>query len=336
MKARFKSVLIICLTIALLSFTCFKTYQIFSYKASNQTYITEHIKLPTMKAQQKLSATQPSQQDFPFALPEAPNSDLIENTYAGYLPKISSDGLTAYRYYAAPFDAKAYRGSIAIAVGPFELTDTTIYPKIDMLPHQVSLILSPYTNNIQKVIDYARQRGHEIYLSVPLESLTFPINDTGPDTLLINYSKKTNLDQLNRILGKGTGYVGLINLDGGRFVSYESQMRFFLTVLDKRGIAFIDASSNLRSLTIALSKQIGGLSSRIKQNNIYDQIIDENTLLTRLNKLSNFAKYNKTAIAIFNAAPITIETLNEWHQSKPDDISFSPLSESFLPKILQD
>lgn len=319
---------LICLTLIsllLILLASLKTYAVFSYQAPQKdVFIASTIDLPVIE---NLIPEKPVE-SFPHALPKAPNDLLIENTYEGYLPQTHED-LTPFDYYSAPFDTAAYQGIISTVVGPFELNDTSIYPKIDALPHQVSLVLSPYTYHLQKVIDYARQRGHEVYLTIPFESLTFPADDPGPDTLMVNYSKKTNLIQLNTILGKASGYVGLVNLDGGRFVAYETQMRFFLTIMKKRGLGFVDGSSNLRSLTSSIAQQLNTHTLRVKSDNIFQETSNADGVLNDLNKLAGFAKYNKNTIALFNADPITIETLIKWYASKPSEIDLAPLSTGF-------
>ena len=63
------------------------------------------------------------------------------------------------------------------------------------------------------------QLGHEVLLEVPMEPFDFPDSDPGPHTLRAGEDEDANIERLNWALSRFTGYAGVTNLLGQRFLS---------------------------------------------------------------------------------------------------------------------
>ncbi len=112
-----------------------------------------------------------------------PNEDLIELTDAGELPTISASGLRPVDFYARPWSGA--RGTrIAIVIGGIGLSQTGSQMAIRDLPEDITLAFAATGNSLQRWMQEARRKGHEIVLQVPMEPFDFPANDPGRGTLL--------------------------------------------------------------------------------------------------------------------------------------------------------
>ena len=87
------------------------------------------------------------------------------------------------------------------------------------LPPGVTLGFAPYAGDVQHWVNEARQFGHEVVLEVPMEPFDFPDSDPGPHTLRAGVDEDSNIQRLTWTLSRFTGYAGVTNLLGRRFLS---------------------------------------------------------------------------------------------------------------------
>ena len=117
---------------------------------------------------------------------------------------------------------------------------------VDM-PPAITLAFLPYTDDVQRWVGEARKRGHEVLLEVPMEPYDFPDSDPGPHTLRAGNGEDSNIDRLTWSLTRFTGYAGVTNLLGGRFMADANALEPVMTFLARRGLVFFDAGPAQRS-----------------------------------------------------------------------------------------
>jgi hypothetical protein len=176
----------------------------------------------------------------------APQTDIVaedamagfhESTTYGFLPIKRDDGQTIFDAYRIPFTTSATADQqINLIVYDIGLSDSATELALNSLPKNTNIIISPYANNIQKIITSARAKGFEAWLFVPLEPTNFATNDTGPKTLLMNASLEENNKNLLSILGLATGYTGIITDKNNLFTQNEAAYKQFNDTLSARGI----------------------------------------------------------------------------------------------------
>ena len=143
---------------------------------------------------------------------------LIEQTAQGPLPKIGADGRTPMTAYAPP--VAPFKGPrIAIVVNGLGLSARTTSAAIQTLPAAVTLSFAPYESDVQRWVGEARRAGHEVLLEIPMESYDFPDSDPGPHTLRAAAGEESNTERLVWSMTRFTGYAGITNLQGGRFLA---------------------------------------------------------------------------------------------------------------------
>ncbi len=174
-----------------------------------------------------------------LALPPAPIAGLSAPGPNGPLPVIGPDGRTPAEAYARPFHANG-RPKVAIVVGGLGLNARATRDAIERLPGEVTLSFVPYAEGLQGWIDLAREHGHEVLLETPMEPVDYPDNDPGPYTLLASSGPAETTKRLEWLLSRATGYFGLTNYLGSRFLNSDPAMAAFTTALKARGLAFVD------------------------------------------------------------------------------------------------
>ncbi|MGP1397539.1 MAG: divergent polysaccharide deacetylase family protein [Inquilinaceae bacterium] len=266
---------------------------------------------PEIEAEPDAAATaDQADEDLAPAVPPGPDPDLIEASPVGNLPRIGPDGRQPWQAYAQPFDTADTRPRIAIVVTELGLSEAPTRIAVEALPAGVTLAFAPYAEGLDAWISAARAAGHEALLMVPMEPNTYPTDDPGPHTLLTNLPAEDNASRLEWLLGRATGYVGIVNIMGSRFTETATALRPSAELLASRGLMFLDARTSPRSVVADVGQEIGlpvAVSDRDIGDNPAAGVIDQ-----RLAELEALARDRGAAVATVQPYPVAMERLNQW------------------------
>ncbi|MGA9794854.1 MAG: divergent polysaccharide deacetylase family protein [Rhizomicrobium sp.] len=234
---------------------------------------------------------------------------LIEQTSEGPLPRIADDGRTPMAAYAPPIAAgKGPR--IAIVITGLGISAKMTAAAIAGLPAGVTLAFAPYSDDVQRWVNEARQQGHEVLLEVPMEPYDFPDSDPGPHTLRAAASEDTNIGRLKWSLTRITGYAGVTNLLGGRFLGDSNSLEPVMTFLQRRGLLFFDSGPVQRSAAPNVAKNLG--APYVQASSAIDAIQTGMEIDERLSDLETRARANGAAAGSGFLYPVTIERVANW------------------------
>lgn len=246
-------------------------------------------------------------------LATSPDSRLVERSRFGLLPKVGPDGATPAQIYARPLGPAPTTkpaGRIALLVGGLGISQNGTAEAIAKLPGPVSLGFAPYGTELERSVQRARGGGHEIFLQVPMEPFDYPDNDPGPQTLLAGPKAAENIDRLHWLLGRFTGYVGIVNFLGGRLTADDAALSPILREIAGRGLMVVDDGSSARSLLApsAIKAQIPTL----KVDRVIDGVTRADAIDQELQKLEALARERGVAIGAATALPVSIERIVRW------------------------
>jgi uncharacterized protein len=220
------------------------------------------------------------------------------------LPIIAADGRTAAQAYARPFVSNG-KPRVAMVVGGLGLNPRYTRQAIEQLPAEVTLSFVPYRDDLQSWIDLARAHGHEVLLEAPMEPNDYPDNDPGPFTLMASGPPQETAKRTEWLLSRATGYFGLTNYLGSKFVTSEAGMSAFAQTLKVRGVAFIDDGS--------AAKRGGGILRASADKIIDDQLAGE-AIGQKLSELESTAAKRGQALGSGFSYPITLAQVAIWAQ----------------------
>ena len=235
---------------------------------------------------------------------------LLEKTAQGSLPIIAADGRKPMQAYARPFDAADTRPHIAVVIGGFGLSAGATKLALDHLPPAITVSFAPYASDLQYWVDAARAAGHEVLVEVPMEPFDFPASDPGPHTLLTSAGEKENAKRLYWALSRATGYVGVTNLLGGRFLSEDKSIEPMLSELNKRGLLFFDNGASARSIAAAAAERLD--APHVTGALLLDAVQNHAAIEVKLADLELQARENGVGVASGILYPITIQQVSEW------------------------
>jgi polysaccharide deacetylase 2 family uncharacterized protein YibQ len=234
---------------------------------------------------------------------------LIENTAQGPLPRIADDGRKPMTVYAAPAPALA-KFKIAIVVGGLGQSVMATTAALNGLPAGVTLGFAPYADDVSQWVAQARAQGHEVLLEIPMEPYDFPDSDPGPNTLRVGQDDEANLQRLIWALSRFTGYAGVTNLLGQRFLSDSGALSPTLTYLNRRGLYFFDNGAASQSMVPMVAGQVG--IPVAQSGAALDTMPTAAEIDRRLAELETQAKANGSAVGSAFLYPVSIARIAVW------------------------
>ncbi|ATC33896.1 divergent polysaccharide deacetylase family protein [Caulobacter vibrioides] len=236
-------------------------------------------------------------------LPQAPMAGLsAPGPGGGLLPIIAADGRTVADAYARPFTPDG-RPKVSVVIGGLGLNAQTTRAAIETLPGEITLSFAPYAEGLQGWIDLARAHGHEVLLETPMEPADYPANDPGPYTLIATNRPDDTVRKLEWLMSRATGYFGLSNYLGARFVDNDQAMNTFNAALKARGLAFIDDG---------LAARRAGPIPRASADRVIDDELSASAIDAQLRALETGAASRGQSLGSGFAYPVTINQVRTW------------------------
>ncbi|WP_073954739.1 divergent polysaccharide deacetylase family protein [Thalassospira sp. TSL5-1] len=249
----------------------------------------------------------------PDPLRPAPIPGMDEEGSFGRIPRIAEDGRTPAKVYARPFTLEPEQPYVAVIVTGLGLNEDRTTKAIEDLPLNISLALSPYADNLPKIVARARQMGHEVFLQLPMEPDDFPLSDPGPRALMTTLPEGENLVRLEWLLARFPGYAGVVGHLGSKFANLDSAIRPVIDFLDKTGLMYVDGSNTgMVSLAAQLAANAGEPNAIVDFN--IDTVPSRRAIDAQLAALVNKAKTEGYAIGLAQSYPVTISRLRNWAQ----------------------
>ncbi len=269
------------------------------------------------------------------ALVPAPAAGFVEVTALGALPRMAGGNRTPAQIYARPVSLNVIHSDspkIAIVLGGMGLNPALTSRAVKDLPPDVTLAFAPYGNDLQAQVNAARREGHEVMLQVPLEPVGFPATNPGPKTLLADGASGDNLDALLWHMSRFTGYVGLINYMGGRFLGNAQALTPLMAEMRKRGLLFVEDGSLPLSATTAVAGSTHAQTRRA--NTVIDSDPTPQSIAASLQLLEQEAQTNGFAIGTGSGLEVTIDAVRDWAKDAGErGVIIIPVSAAFKGRL---
>ncbi len=262
----------------------------------------------------------------------APSKAMLETVkgLSNPLPMIDKKGRKPWEVYARPLTGNEKGRRIAIMVFGLGLSRAASMAAIRKLPPEVSLVFEPYANNLKDWLLRSRMAGHEVFVSLPMESNQFPIKDPGPLALTTSVQASENLRRLHTVLSSFGGYVGVVSTMGSKFSTADAQLKPILLEIKNRGLMYVDATSISTSSAPTIAAEIG--LPVVKSKLILDNPPSSENIQKRLTQLERAASKNAAAIAVVRPFPVSIVEIQSWVKTLNEkNLALVPVS-SFVKK----
>ena len=251
------------------------------------------------------------------ALSPAPVAALVEDKNdIGQLPVIASNGAQPWQVYARPVDPGITAPRIAIRFEGIGLSRQASLGVINKLPPEISFVLSPYGRNLNDWVFRSRLAGHELFMSLPMESENFPVEDAGPLALDTRIQLAENRRRMETVMASAQGYVGLVTMMGSRFMKADGQVRRVLEDVKARGLMFVVGGNRRRNEVFPLATELN--LPRVESEKYIDDEPRIQQIRESLDRLESLAKERGAVLAMARPYPVTIKSVLDWIATLPD------------------
>jgi hypothetical protein len=213
-------------------------------------------------------------------------------------------------------------------VGGLGISQTATAEAIAKLPSDVTLAFAPYGGDLEKHVAAARDDGHEVMLQAPMEPFDYPDNDPGPHTLTVSAKPQENIARLHWVMGRFTGYVGVLNYMGGKLTADEGAFTPVLREIGARGLVFMDDGSSTRSLAGTVGPAVQTQTARADL--VIDRTPRPDAVDKQLERLEQIARQRGFAMGSASALPVSIDRVAQWARSlEARGVLLVPVSSAF-------
>ena len=222
--------------------------------------------------------------------------------------------------------------NVAVVVLQKDISATFTRNMVNALDSFVTIALQPQ-NLKADIVDFIRNKKHEILISIPMEPINFPDNNPGPLTLLTGLTFDENSKNLEKILNITNQSVGFINIDGGRFAVSKNDFLPVLERISSKKLFFVNASSYDNSITDSILQASSAISENFATLLPYDYLSEER-LKELFTSVDTAIKSNpkKLHLVILYASGLSVKNLKSWIEVNKQNYNFITLSSYFLEK----
>lgn len=241
-------------------------------------------------------------------------------TQDGMLPRKDASGLTPRQAYAyqtpmLPTGTK----KLAVIVLEMGLTDRLTQSAL-ALPAPVTLAYDATATGLADQINAARAAGHEVMLDIPMEPRTYPLDDPGPDTLLVSAPPRLLLEQLRALLARGPGAVALLSRSGDYFMTQSGALWPILQELGLRGLGWVslgqkDSQNGETDLSMAVAEKQKLPAARATL--VLDEQPGDSAVRSQFDAALTQLETSGQVLVIVHAYPATLTLLNMLLQTLP-------------------
>lgn len=218
------------------------------------------------------------------------------------------DGDMPWRKFAALTPDAGDKPVIAIVIDDAGLDQPRTARTVE-LPGQITIAYLPYARDLQSQVNAARSAGHEVMLHMPMEPSSSSI-DPGPHALLASYDRKTILNEMNWMLDRFDGYIGVNNHMGSKFTADSERMQIVMEVMKARGLMFLDSRTSAQSVAYSTAGSFG--VPALTRDIFIDDADDATKIAEMLARTERVAKQQGYAIAIGHPRDLTLGALAKW------------------------
>ena len=254
-------------------------------------------------------------------LPPAPYDGLTEVNQFGALPVIGKNNLTPFKAYQKPFVPDIKKPAIAIGVSGIGMSQNLYEGVFDKLVPSVSIILSPYVDDVDDVQKAARAKGYETWLNLPLETKRFPYEDPGSLGILAKAGLKFNQDNLRRVLSTTSGYAGIAAYTDSAFLDAKPMLSGILSDVMLRGLGVFEMNTarDAMSLNLAIANRSPHVAASVKA--------EDKSLEQSFADLKNTAPRDRRAAGGIEVSPAMLSSFQEQiAKARQEGFEIVPLS----------
>jgi len=296
----------------ILGFFLISSLLFWAWVSSNKTQETIQSKLPSKTAIIDLSGTVDITSTLTIQ-PDISDADTNEGNDISMQDVVTNTLISDTEEKAPSPSAMSGKAKLSFIITELGLSEKTTKTIVENLRPEIGITLSPYAPNLQEQIEFIKKDGHNVFINLPLETEDYPMNDSGPLTLMTASSANKNLGRLKELLEMAKNYDGFVAQKNHIFNAEDANVNPAIRKIFTEGFPIIDSNTKGKSF-------LGTLAARrnypFAQNEIW---LDDNLTPEAINKkiaaINEYGQAGQNLIVMLRPYPSSIKALQK-HLSK--------------------
>lgn len=201
---------------------------------------------------------------------------------------------------------------IAIIMTDVGVNEDFFQTALDKLPPHVTFAIRADAPDLQNKINKSREKGHEVFLMIPMEPDGYPYNDPGSDPLLSFLDADENLGRIKARTGQVSGVVGIVPFMGQAFTRNPEASEPIAKWLVDSGYMFLDMTSVKRRSSMADAFVLDGGKYVAYPSQMEDCMSDEQLKTIKLDYIETVADRERISVGVITCVPKSIDLLAAW------------------------
>lgn len=106
---------------------------------------------------------------------------------------------------------------------------------------EINIAVLPFKPSVTDKVKEWTRSAHEVITEIPMESLNYPAEDPGENTLLTGLKANENISRLEGFLARTPGVRGILSLNGTRFTAVRRDIAPIIRYLKSKNLLFVDS-----------------------------------------------------------------------------------------------
>ncbi len=195
-------------------------------------------------------------------------------------------------YYADSGIYKQKKTRLAIVIDDFGYFGGELLDKFIQLDKGLTFSILPHLAHSQEAMQKAVNAGIETMIHMPMEPLSFPTNDPGPDAIYVHQSEKEIERRVEKYISELTACKGANNHMGSLATADEEVMRVVLHTLKNHNLYFVDSKTTTSSVAHDTAQKL--LMKSLENDFFLDTPnLSDETMNQKIAQLKNMMKKTK-------------------------------------------
>jgi len=125
------------------------------------------------------------------------------------------------------------------------------------LPVPLTVAVMPFMPSTKKDAELAHQRGHDVFVHMPMEPNKGKKSWLGPGAITADLSDEEIRQRVQKAIDDVPHAIGMNNHMGSKITANEHIMRIIMEVVKERGLIYLDSKTTDKSVAVKLAAEMG-------------------------------------------------------------------------------
>lgn len=169
------------------------------------------------------------------------------------------------------------------------------------LPVPLTVAVMPFLPSTKKDAELAHQKGHDVFVHMPMEPVKGKRSWLGPGAITTDLSDEEIRSRVQKAIDDVPHAIGMNNHMGSKVTADERIMKIIMSVVKERGLIYLDSKTTDKSVAAKVAEQMG--VPHIENQIFLDDVYSVPHITNQMEKVCKRIGNHPLCIAIGHVGP---------------------------------